>query len=259
MARSIAIAAVALLALAGCSQPVRTIEQTEPARATTQKPPQPTPTVDPNVEGYVEAVTGNSPEAILEGRKYAEAGSVADSYLRYLANVREAMLDAGMAGATTADLTPEAGGYSYCPIDAQCVRFDTFTTHGGKITDLHVDGKTPGPKLLVGNGSKVSAGGATFELLSAYRSTQANALYVALEVATTKAISVNATLAVYRSPGGKQRTAAEAYGPSDIGADSNTKLVIVIQGVEAGGTLTLDGCADPGCEQGYEVAIKVGS
>ena len=258
MARTIAITAVALFALTACSSPAVDTREAGPAPAAAPKAT-PTPTVDPNVQGYVEAATGDTPAAILEGRKYAAPGSVADAYLRHLANVREAMLDAGMAGPTTADLTPEAGGYTYCPIEQQCIRFDDFTTKARRISDLHVDGKTPGPKLIVGDGSKVEGGGATFQLLTAYRSTQANALYVAIEVRTKQAISVNGSLPVYRSPGGKQRTAAEAYGPSEIGANSNTKLVVVIQGVEAGGTLTLDGCADPGCEQTYTARIKVGS
>ena len=104
--------------------------------------------------------------------------------------------------------------------------------------------------------TKASGGGATFEVLGTHRSIRAGTLYAEISVQTTNAITIDE--GIYLATSGEQRQAT-MRGPTELGANSDTTLGVVIPGVETGGTLTIEGCAGPDCYPPYTARVKVGS
>jgi hypothetical protein len=120
-----------------------------------------------------------------------------------------------------------------------------------------VEDKPVASRLAIGDGNPVRAqGGVRVTYLTSYKSIQSDAVFVTARVRTGEApISANIYTAIYRSPDGKQRTAADASGPYELGANSNAIIYMAFPGVEFGGTVTLDGCLDQCIEQ-FKVDIR---
>ncbi|MEQ4205795.1 hypothetical protein [Actinopolymorpha sp. B9G3] len=263
----IAVAAVAALIAAGCAPEVAATEEDTPAKATTQKPADAAadpeePKADPALREYTDAAASFDPVAMRETAKdLTVPGSVAEAYLLHLANNSEAALDGGTMYPEYGAPTAKDGGLQYCASDIDgakaCTIWGNFKTSEGKITDLTVDGKEIGPRLTLGGNTTVQSGGATWEFLSAYRSIQSEALWVVVKVTTTNAIDVFSYEAKYRAPDGKQRTAAQADGPTELAADSTAMIAFAFPGAQPGGSVTVEGCAND-CMSDYTATINVG-
>lgn len=256
---SLAGAVAALMALTGCAQPFVTI--TERDVATVANTPTPTPTVDPSaavVRAYVDAAVSSDPDAVRAGMTHAAPGSRAAAYLTHLAHVAEAQRDAGRVDDGGGDLTQDADGFDSCyAIANECTRLDGFVMADGKVSDLNVNGESPGPRITLGKGRKVGEDGATFTFLSAYRSIEGNALYVTVDVATRRAITVGIRGVGYQAPNGRYRHPAAAFGPTELGARSRATVAFVFRGVGAGGTVRIDGCSNPACSSTYDLYVRV--
>jgi hypothetical protein len=216
------------------------------------------------IKAYVDAFASDSdPDAMREGLKSATPGSPAYIYLSHLANVSEAGLDGGQALADQ-EVTPVGSdGFKVCSDpsdDKSCVTIGGFKVNEkGLLADLTINKKPIASRLTTGNGDSVTAAGAKFTFLTAYKSVQSNALFVTVKVKTgSKAISPNLYSATYRSPSGKQRQAQDAYGPTDIDADSNTIVSMAFPGVEPGGRVKIEGCVGTECSGIFDLVIKVG-
>ena len=118
-------------------------------------------------------------------------------------------------------------------------------THPGKIVDFTVAGKPLKGRLTVGDGQKVRAGGGAFTFLTAYETITSDELDVTVKMESgEKSLSPTIHSATYRGPDGKQRTATDALGPSDLDADSTSVASFSFEGVEPGGKVTLKGCVE---------------
>jgi hypothetical protein len=204
----------------------------------------------------MEAVASSDPDVQHDAAsKAASPNSVAAAYMTHLANQSEAYLDGG----TPLDelgLNETDDGYAL-DNNGETVTFADFETVAGKVSDLTINGRSPAKFLTVGNGDKVRGGGATFEFLTAYRSITANSLIVTVKATSTKPITLDIYSAVYRDPRGKQRTASEAVGATELAAKSNTVVALVFQGSRPGGTVTLTGSLNDFSDD-YKVTIRVG-
>jgi hypothetical protein len=74
----------------------------------------------------------------------------------------------------------------------------------------------------------------------------------------TEPISADISSATYRGPDGKQRTATDSAGVTEIDANSNTIVAMTFASVEPGGKVTLQGCAPQDCSSDYTAVINVG-
>ncbi len=215
-----------------------------------------------DLAAFVDAIgSEDDPDAMRAALKLTAPGSSAEAYVRHLANVVESTLDGGGSGVKQ---TVERTGDSFKSCDdpgdeSSCATFAGFKiTPAGKISELTVNGKSIGDRITVGNGSAVTTGGAKFTFLTAYKSIMSNALFVTVKVKSgNRPISVNNYSAVYRSPDGKQRTATDAMGPTDIAADSSSIVTMVFKGVAVGGKVTMDGCVSE-CASSWSAKIRVG-
>ena len=182
----------------------------------------------------------NDPDAMRAALRLTAPNSVAYVYLDHEANVAEASLDGGQQ-LPKVELTPVGdGSFTACdPTDpTNCRTFGGFKVNAaGKLVDLTVNKQQIRPRITAGNGQAVTAGGTTFTFLTAYRSIQSNALYVTVKIETgTQPIDANISSATYRGPDGKQRTAANSAGVTQIDANSNTIVAVFVKGVEASGS-----------------------
>lgn len=235
-----------LASLAACGDPdVTTDEAPQPVATVGQGTSSETPdeaNADEAVQGYMDALaTTDDPEAMRDGLQYAAEGSTAHVYLQHRANLAEAALDGGQP-VPAYQLDPAGDGFKLChPYDtADCGIFADFKAADGKVTDLTVDGEEPGPRLTAGNGDTVTAGGVTAEFLTAYDAVAGSGLWVTARVTSgSEAVELSIYTAVYRAPDGKQRDASDAYGPYELGADSNAMVTLVFAGVEPGGAVSL--------------------
>ena len=213
------------------------------------------------MKSYLEALSKNpDPDAMREGLKLTEPNSIAYVYLNHQANVSEAGLDAGQPFPKE-DVTAVAGdAFKVCsdPTDeTTCDIFGNFKINAAaKLVDLTVDKQPVGPRLTAGNGQTVTAGGAKFTFLTAYKTISSNDLFVTVRVETSaKAITLNSSGASYRGPDGKQRIATSATGATDIIANSNTIVAIAFAGVKVGGRVTLGGWVGQNASGGEFTAV----
>lgn len=190
-------------------------------------------------------------------------GSVAYAYVSHLANVSESALDGGNPYSDSQVDEVKDASFKLCddPSDEDtCSTFTDFKVDAsGKIVDMRVNGKTISDRLTVGNGQSVSSKGSKFKFLTAYKSITSNSLFVTVKIESgSKPISPNIYSASYRSPEGKQREATDAFGPTDLDANSNSIVTMVFKGVTAGGKVTLDGCVGKDCTAVFNASMKVG-
>jgi hypothetical protein len=217
------------------------------------------------MRSYVEATSnGGNPDAIRQGLKLAAPNSVAYIYLEHLANTAQAALDGGKPY-TKRDVTPVGNNaFKACsdPADEKtCAILGDFKINpAGKVVDLTVNSQVIGPRLTAGSGQVVTAGGAKFTFLTAYKTNTSNGLNMTVKVETgAKPITVNIFSATYGGLDGKPRTASGAMGRTNIAAKSNTIVVIGFDLVNVGGNVTLDGCVGKDCSGvQFTAVIKVG-
>lgn len=249
--------------------PVTTVSQAD------EEPPQPEPETatgegeaaeegetdaDEAIEAYVNGVASARPSVARDALDYAAPGSVAHTYLQHQANLFEAALDGGIEyGSSTVDATSD--GYQMCdPFDAtECNEFTYFEVVDDKVADFLVDGVSPGPRLAVGDGSVVDSASVSAEFLTAYLSISGETLFVTVKVETgEERTELNIYSATYRGPDGRQREAADAMGPFEIGAESTATIALVFPEAEPGGTVTLDGHVGGDYTATVELQVQTG-
>lgn len=267
--------------LAGCSSgaPTTTTVETAFSVATATQNPGSTTTGEPSaaspsastsavsgdaVKAVANAVAAQStPDKMRQGLSSTVVGSPAHAYLSHLANTAEAGLDGGRASTDRSVVSAGGGSFRLCipPADEKsCITLGGFKVDpSGKVVDVTVNDQDVAPRLTSGNGQAVSAGGAKFTFLTAYKSIQSDALFVTVKVETGgKAIGINIFSATYRGPDGKQRQASDAGGPTDPDANSNAIVYMAFPGVQAGGKVTIGGCSPKDCSGSYEAVLQVG-
>lgn len=257
---------LALAAAAGCGNDPDVSQDTSPAPVATVAQGQPSRAAgDPGeaASAYMEAIAAtNDPEAMRDGLDQAHEGSTAYVYLAHRANLAESFLDGGTP-IDAYDLTAVGDGFELCDPngtgDEACGAYTDFEAVDGKVSDFTVDGEEPGPRLTAGNGETVEDRGVTAEFLTAYDAVAGTGLWVTMRVASgSDPVDVWLYEATYRAPDGGQRQATDAYGPNDLGADSNATVTLVFSGVEPGGVVTLEGVDSTDYISDYRLEIHVG-
>jgi hypothetical protein len=220
----------------------------------------PTPEVDRNaltIEQYIDLVAQDNVQAIRKGAQRVADNSPAAVYLTHRANILEARLDGGAGAFGPSSFQEADNGYRVCT-DGDCIEYSEFTANSRhQLVEFSVAGKPVASRLAIGDGDPVRAqGGVRVTYLTSYKSVQSDAVFVTARVRTNQTpISANIYTAIYRSPDGKQRTAADASGPYELGANSNAIIYMAFPGVKFGGTVTLDGCLDQ-CVEQFKVSIR---
>lgn len=217
---------------------VRQSETAKPSLSPTQ------PASAENVRKYFELIATNDPEEMEKAIALAAPKSLAAGYAKHQAAVHGAELDGGSE--TAADvLTEEGNAYIACPEgegDQVCTKWAKVETAGGRVANFTVNDQPISGRLTVGSGDKVRVGNlGSAEFVSAYRSLAGKALFVNLVAQSrNRKISISSFSATYREPGGKQVTASNAFGPTELDADSNTRVTLVFARAKVGGVVTVD-------------------
>jgi hypothetical protein len=212
---------------------------------------------------YVHAIVSFDSMQMREALDLTVEGSTAHTYMLYHLTSHLALLDNGVLLGPEATERPEkivavGSGYRSC-IHGHCVVLDGFEYDGGLLIDLTVNGVSPGPRLIAGNGEPVRTNRIHAELLVAYQPVNSpDGLVVNVHLTT---VGVDAwpsgDTSVYRTPEGTQRLVSDALWPVDIGADSNGYLSLFFEHVQPGGELTLNGCTQR-CATNFTVTLPVG-
>ena len=273
LSRVVVLSATCALLGACASESPETVASVPKVATATQSTESAAPSVSPSpAEVEVSAAStreiadaiaiGGDPDAIREAMKFTAADSVANAYLLHRSYLAEAGLDGGSAYSDSEVTELSGGEYKVCddPTNEKtCAVLGDFKADAsGKIVDFTVAGKPLKGRLTVGNGQKVKAGGGAFTFLTAYKTITSNALDVTVKMESGgKALSPNIYSATYRGPDGKQRTATDAVGPTELDADSNSVASFSFKGVKPGGKVTLEGCVED-CDSSFKAVIKVG-
>jgi hypothetical protein len=238
------------LLLTGCSggAPKATMVSRSAPLVTTSKSASPPVSVEVG-KAYVEVLaSGNGLGAVREALRLAAPNSVAYQYLDHMANMLEASLDAGYPPNPKEAVVPDGGdAFKTCSDpanDSTCATFGGFKVNGnGKLVDLTVNRQPVGPRLTVGNGESVKAGGAKFTLLTAYQSVASNQWLITIKVQTgPESITINPKTWSYRGPDGKPLTSVGSTPATHVVSKASLIVVVVFDSAKAGGTLTLEGC-----------------
>jgi hypothetical protein len=268
--RSVFAGACGLLLLTGCggtAEPVAaptlaprvTIsESASPQTVSTGASPAPAQAM----QSYVDAsARGDDPEAMRQGLKLAAPGSAAFIYLAHLANTAEAAVDGGQPFTRRSVAPAGSDAFRACENLADektCATIGGFTADPtGKLVDLTVNKQQVGPRLSEGKGGTVTAGGARFTFLTAYKIPASNALHVTMRIETgAKPVTANIMAATYPGIDGKPRKAQGALGRGTIDARSSAIIFMAFELVNPGGEISLDGCAGKSCS-GRQFTAKI--
>jgi len=268
--RSVSAGACGLLLLTGCggstepvavttsAPPVTISESASPQTAGTGSSPAPAQAM----RSYVEAsARGDDPEAMRQGLKLAAPGSAAYIYLDHLANTAQAALDGGQPFTRRSVAPAGSDGFKACgnlADEKTCATVGDFTADpAGRLVGLTVNKQQVGPRLSEGKGQVVTAGGAKFTFLTAYKIPTSNALHVTLKIETgAKPVTADIVAATYPGIDGKPRKAQGALGRGTIDARSSAIIFMAFELVNPGGEISLDGCAGKSCT-GRQFTAKV--
>lgn len=235
-----------------------------PASATASPTSGATPLDEEAILKYLTAtVSFTDPGKMREGLALTSEGSIAYGLLKQRADAAEAGLDGGFP---YEDGTVKAAGHNYkvclTPGDPEsCDTYSGFSAGpGGKLSDFLVSGVAGDPANFISKpGKSVANNGVTVTLQSARYSVGSNISSFVLKVASSKDdITINSMSSTYRTTNGKQRQPSETYGPTELTADSNAMVNILVPGVKLGGTLALSGCVDD-CTRQFKFTIPITS
>ncbi|MBU1801465.1 MAG: hypothetical protein KKA97_04340 [Actinobacteria bacterium] len=197
---------------------------------------------DEDLEAYFSAVSTYDVGDLQSAMELTEPGSIAEAYVGYILGSANAAIDGGLPIEGT-EPDKVDGGYESCPTEVEddCVTWADVEGRDGKVVTFTVNGEELDERLSAGSGREVAAGDlAAMTLMYAYQSVQSDALFVVAEVTSNDAPVTIATYdATYRSPTGRQSTAAQSAGPSDLAADSTATVVVAFPNAEPGGTASV--------------------
>ncbi len=221
------------------------------------------------VAEYVDALTrAGDPERMREGLPRTAEDSAARGYLLHQAAVAQAWAD-GDRPARNAEVGHTPDGYELCPggdpdAEPACVAYGGFTAEDGLLTDLRVDGRDPGPGLLVAEDVTDESEGVRARLLTAYRAAPGEPLVVTVEFTTDDNVSLDLFQASYVGGGqgnggqdGGERGTSEAVGRYALDGGEGTHAAFFFPEAEYGGTLTVGGCLEE-CSAMIDIELPVG-
>lgn len=215
---------------------------------------------DEVARGYLDAFAAGDPETMSAMHEFAEPGSVADVYATHQIAVTKAFRDAG-APFLGQRVTYRGDEAEVCSIEGEtCGIWADFTTdpESGLLTGFTIDGQPLDGRLLGGSGESTSATGATFTLVSAYKSVQGDSLFVVVEVENgPEPVTIYPSSAEYVTPDGRQVTAVDGVGPTELRPSAKATYVPVFDGADLGGTVYIVGYAEQDqSEFEVELALK---
>ncbi|WP_150252509.1 hypothetical protein [Nocardiopsis deserti] len=227
------------------------------------------------VAEYVDALArAGDPGRMREGLPRTAEDSAARAYLLHQAAVAQAWADEGRP-AWNAEVGHTPDGYELCPggdpdaepdAEPACVAYGGFTAEDGLLTDLRVDGRDPGPGLLVAEDVTDESEGVRARLLTAYRAAPDEPLAVTVEFTTDDGVSLDLLQASYVGGGsgggdgggdGGEHRASEAVGRYALDAGEGTHAAFFFPEAEPGGTLTVGGCLEE-CSAMVDIELPVG-
>lgn len=203
------------------------------------------------VAAYADALAAGDPDRMTAGLSYAAEGSAAHDYLVHQASVARARADGGDP-APDAEAEPTADGYELCRVggpggEPHCSVHDRFTARDGLVGGLRVDGRDPGPDLLVpapDERPQAGSAGVTVTLLSAYRSASDKTLVVTVGFETLENADLDLRGAAYVHAGGRQTPVRAVRGPDELDAGTGGRAAFLLPGATPGGTLRVGGCLE---------------
>jgi hypothetical protein len=197
---------------------------------------------DDDIEAYFNAVSTYDVGDLKHAMKLSEPGSIAEAYAGYFLGAANASIDGGYPLAGDLPIKVD-GGYKACTGKGEdaCVTWADVEGRDGKIVNFTINGKELGPRISAGTGKSVDAGSlGQVKLLYAYQSVQSGGMFVVAEVRSGAApITIGSYQATYRSREGRQSTAAETTGPTELAAKSLATIVLSFPNAEPGGTVTI--------------------
>ncbi|WP_285732012.1 hypothetical protein [Nocardiopsis sp. ATB16-24] len=212
-------------------------------------------------EAYVAALarTGE-PERMREGLALTAEGSDAHAYLTHQAAVAQAWADEGDPAPNT-EVNDTADGHELCPAgepgtEPSCVSYSDLTVEDGLVTGLLVDGRDPGPSLLVAEGKGDESEGVRADLVTAYQSVVDKTLVVTVEFSARERASLDLLQASYERRGGRERRTQSAAGRLELDAGATTHAAFFFPAAVPGGTLRVNGCLEE-CSALVELALPV--
>ncbi len=214
---------------------------------------------DAVVRGYFEAFATADPEKMSAMVDFAEPGSIAHLYAIHQTATTRAFRDAG--GPMLPDrITFRGDEVEKCSVESEtCGIGANFTTDpdSGLLTGFTVDGQSLEGRLLGGSGQATSGADAQFTLVSAYKSIQANSLYVVVDVENgPNPLDISPWSAEYVTPDGRQVTASDGVGPAELRPGAKATYLVIFDGADLGGTLYMGGYSERGQSE-FEVELPL--
>lgn len=234
-----AIAVTIVLLLTGCGGSDAKVAEGD----TTAKKVEGDKLSNSDIEKYFEAIASGDPTKTEDVLPLTAPGSIAFAYARYRADADNAAIDGGTP-LPASTITKVDGGFESCDDAADkstCVVWSDFESVGGKLAKFTVNGVDIADRISIGDGSKTNVGSlGTIEFLGAYQSVQNGGVIVNTRVTSKKdAINIASYEATYRGTDKRQTTAAEAAGPTELGADSTAYVSMYFEHAKPGGELKM--------------------
>jgi hypothetical protein len=231
------------------SEPADEPDDVEPVE---ERPEEPEEAEEPDApeaaRAYFDAMATLQPSTMRQMLDHAVEGSPAYVYASVQVAAVEALADQGMTD-DAGDATVTETGMRVCNTDIDgsrnCTDMEELTVTNGKLATFTVDGTQIDDRLAAG-GATATEGATSVTLLGAYHSIQGDVLLVALDIVNEgdEPTNLNIYSAEYVNDAGRQVSAGDAIGPSELRGGAAGSAVIYIPAQSVGGTFYLDGSSD---------------
>lgn len=265
---TVALLAVGLVVACGEEEGDEPRVETQETTATTNEPePETTTTTEVDdaqaaAKDYFDAFATYDPSQMQRMLELSAPGSLAHNYARFQIALTMASEQEGQL-LEPEQVQVENGAITLCPEsvgELECFTFSDFIADEDSqlLVDFSAGGQPLAGRLVGGNGTKVEAGGAQFEMVAGYRSTTTDQFSVALSIQNgPNDINLNLYTAEYIGPDGVQQSATTATGPIQLRPNTVSTALISFQAAAPGGRLFLGG-SSADFTQTYEAEIPVG-
>ncbi|MDP8929872.1 MAG: hypothetical protein M3O70_15210 [Actinomycetota bacterium] len=217
----------------------------------------PTSSIPEAAKTYFDAMATHSPRML----EVSAPGSPAHAYAQLQLGQQEASRAAGYPY-PPGTVTVEGATVRSCQDGGGCVAFSSFALNSaGQLSDFTING-SPVASRIVAGGQTAEAGGMKFRLVGALQLSSADGMVAVVEATNgsqsmtsdSRGLLVSWYDAAYIGPDGRQLTATNYAGPTDLRLGATAPYALQFEGAKPGGTLHISGWKD---NKPWEIRFKL--
>lgn len=260
------ISSVAILALTACGgDDPEEVGQVAPGetKASVADPPSeaasevPVGPTDEDLRQFVELLSTNQPNDVMQALKMTSKGSAAHAVLTVW-NARDtASQTAGNDSSEPSTIAGSDGSFEVCSKEPPCQTWSGFKADGDLIAEFAIDGKRMRDRVILGPKRQFQIGGlATTRLIGSYKFVSTGGVGIYLEVTAKADVTLGWDSDAYVGPDGAQVGTNGVDSPGTLRSGAKAIIGYYFPEAELGGELYITAVEDGGAQRDENVTIQ---